>query len=152
VGCWETVVGLRALLDAGTDPDDPVRDPALGLEERLVELTRRASVGDTRTLAALDEVGTWLGVGAAALANALNPAVIVLGGYFAAFEQWLREPIERQLLAGVLAPRAGGTVVEFSTLGFAAAVHGGALTALETVFHDPTSVERRTGAAIGGRA
>ncbi len=39
-GCWETVVGLRALLDAAADPDDPVRDPALGLEERLAEINR----------------------------------------------------------------------------------------------------------------
>ena len=29
IGCWETVAGLRALLDAAADPDDPVRDPAL---------------------------------------------------------------------------------------------------------------------------
>ena len=57
IGCWETVVGLRALLDAAADPDDPVRDPALGLEERLVELNRRAELGDTRTLAALERVG-----------------------------------------------------------------------------------------------
>ncbi|MDP2772416.1 MAG: ROK family transcriptional regulator, partial [Nocardioides sp.] len=47
VGCWETVAGLRALLDAATDPDDPVRDPALGLQARLAEINRRADLGDT---------------------------------------------------------------------------------------------------------
>ena len=117
VGCWETVVGLRALLDLAADPDDPVRDPALAIDDRLAELNRRASLGDTRTLAALDQVGGWLGVGAAMLANALNPAAIVLSGYFAAVGQHMRPAIEDRLQAGVLAPDAGGTRVELSTLG-----------------------------------
>jgi len=150
VGCWETLIGLRALLDAATDIDDPVRDPALGLEERLVEINRRASLGDARTLTALAQVGGWVGVGAAALANALNPGVIVLSGYFAVVGEWMREALETRLHEGVLAPQAGGTRVEFSTLGFTAAVRGGATVALETVFNDPTRVERRAAAPTGG--
>ena len=62
VGCWETVFGLRALLDAAADPDDPVRDPELGLQERLAEINRRADLGDARTLAAL-RAGRRLGRG-----------------------------------------------------------------------------------------
>ncbi|HRD60461.1 MAG TPA: ROK family protein, partial [Nocardioides sp.] len=37
VGCWETLVGLPALLDRAADPDDPVRDPALPIDARLAE-------------------------------------------------------------------------------------------------------------------
>jgi predicted NBD/HSP70 family sugar kinase len=144
VGCWETVVGLRALLDLAADPDDPVRDPAMAIDDRLAELNRRASLGDTRTLDALAQVGGWLGVGAAILANALNPAAIVLSGYFAAVGEHMRPALESRLQAGVLAPNAGGTRVELSTLGFTAAVRGGAGLALDTVFADPTRVERRT--------
>jgi predicted NBD/HSP70 family sugar kinase len=144
VGCWETVVGLRALLDLAADPDDPVRDPAMAIDERLAELNRRASLGDTRTLDAMAQVGGWVGVGAAMLANALNPAAIVLSGYFAAVGHHMRPAIESRLRAGVLAPDAGGTRVELSTLGFTAAVRGGAGLALDTVFADPTRVERRT--------
>ena len=99
VGCWETVSGLRALLDAAADPDDPVRDPALSLEDRLAEINRRADLGDTRTLAALDQVGGWVGIGAAMLANALNPAAIVLSGYFAEVGHHMRPAIEEHLLA-----------------------------------------------------
>jgi predicted NBD/HSP70 family sugar kinase len=150
VGCWETVVGLRALLDAAADPDDPVRDPALSLDERLGELNRRADLGDTRTLAALDQVSGWLGRGAALLANALNPGAIVLSGYFAEIGHHLRPSIHEHLLAGVLAPQGGGTRVEFSTLGFAAAVRGGAQIALEPVFDDPTAVAPRSDAILGG--
>jgi predicted NBD/HSP70 family sugar kinase len=144
VGCWETVVGLRALLDLAADPDDPVRDPAMAIDDRLAELNRRASLGDTRTLNALAQVGGWVGVGAAMLANALNPAAIVLSGYFAAVGHHMRTEIERRLQAGVLAPDAGGTRVELSTLGFTAAVRGGAGLALDTVFADPTRVARRS--------
>jgi len=151
VGCWETVSGLRAVLDLAADPDDPVRDPALGIDDRLAELNRRAALGDTRTLAALEQVGGWVGVGAAMLANALNPAAIVLSGYFAAVGEHMRPAIEAGLRAGVLAPDGGGTRVELSTLGFTAAVRGGAQLALETVFADPTRVERRTAAEGAGR-
>jgi predicted NBD/HSP70 family sugar kinase len=143
VGCWETVVGLRALLDLAADPDDLVRDPAMAIDDRLAELNRRASLGDTRTLDALAQVGGWLGMGAAMLANTLNPAAIVLSGYFAAVGHHMRPAIEERLRAGVLAPDAGGTRVELSTLGFTAAVRGGANLALDAVFADPTRVERR---------
>jgi predicted NBD/HSP70 family sugar kinase/biotin operon repressor len=143
VGCWETVVGLHALLDQATDPDDPVRRPSMALDDRLAELNRRADLGDTRTLAALEQVGGWLGAGAAILANALNPATIVLSGYFAAVGHHMLPAIEARLHEGVLAPNAGGTRVALSTLGFTASVRGGAGAALEAVFADPTRVARR---------
>lgn len=151
VGCWETVVGLRALLDLAADPDDPVRDPAMAIDDRLAELNRRASLGDTRTLDAMAQVGGWVGVGAAMLANALNPAAVVLSGYFAAVGHHMRPAIESRLRDGVLAPDAGGTLVELSTLGFTAAVRGGAGLALDAVFADPTRVERRTDAEGAAR-
>ena len=151
VGCWETLVGLRALLDLAADPDDPVRDPALGIDDRLSELNRRAELGDTRTLDALFTVGGWVGVGAAVLVNALNPAAIVLGGYFAAVGNHMRPALESRLRDGVLAPDAGGTRIELSTLGFTAAVRGGAAAALESVFADPTRVARRTPAEGAAR-
>lgn len=142
VGCWETVIGLRALVAAATDPDDPVRDPSLTLEERLAQIDERARRGDTRTLTALHQVAGWVGTGAAALVNALNPGVVVLSGYFAALGEWLRPVVENVLEAGVLAPHAGGTRVVLSTLGPTAAIRGGALVSLEAVLADPAAVPR----------
>lgn len=139
-GCWETAVGLRALLDAATDPDDPVRDPALTLEERLATLVDRARLADGRTLAALDEVGAWLGAGAAVLVNTLNPGTVVLSGYFAVLGEWLLPALETRLAADVLAPRAGGTRVAISAFGPTAAVRGGALVSLEPLLSDPTAL------------
>ncbi len=143
-GCWETVAGLRALLSGAADPDDPIQDPALGLEDRLAELNRRAELGDARTLAALHQVGGWVGRGAATLVNVLNPKVLVLGGYFAVVGGWMLDGIRDELAAGSIAPRAGDCRVELSTLGFTAAVRGGAQVALDSVFTDPTQVPRRS--------
>ena len=140
IGCWETVGGLRALLDAAADPDDPMRDPALSLDERLAELNRRADLGDTRTIAALDRSATG-----SASAPRCSPTRSTRRRSCSAATSprsatTCGPSIEEHLLAGVLAPHAGGTRVEFSTLGFTAAVRGGAAVALETVFDDPTVV------------
>ncbi|MCW2702565.1 MAG: Transcriptional regulator [Blastococcus sp.] len=139
-GCWETVVGLAALLREAADPDDPVHDPARDLETRLAEIARRAEAGDERTLAALDKVGTALGNGAAVLINLFNPQVVILGGYFAVLGRFLTEPMTTELRARVFGPDLAGTKVVLSTLGFTAAVRGGAHVALESVFDDPTLV------------
>jgi len=147
-GCWETVVGLTALLHKATDRDDPVRDPSLDVEQRLAGITRRAEAGDARTLSALKDVGIWLGIGGAILVNILNPDVLVLGGYFAVLGPWLREPLEKAIRDRVIAPDGGGCRVVRSDLGFAAAVRGGAQISLDQVFVDPTVIGRtETGVA-----
>ncbi|HEX6359137.1 ROK family transcriptional regulator [Actinophytocola sp.] len=139
-GCWETQVGLGALLHACADPDDPIRDPALDLDQRMRMIRARAEQGDRRTLDALHQIGTALGTGVSYLVNLLNPAVVVLGGYFAALPEWLVEPIRHQVVAHVLAPGAGGATVVGSRLGFTAATAGGALASLRRVLEDPTVV------------
>lgn len=154
LGCWEAVVGLGSLLAASTAADDKVRDPALDVVARLDELSARARAGDPRVLAALEEVGVWLGRGAAVLVNILNPDVLILGGYFAHLARWLTPAVDRELALHVIAPDAGGCAVAVSGLGFAAAVRGGAQTSLEAVFEDPTLVVVADAAqtTIGGKA
>jgi predicted NBD/HSP70 family sugar kinase len=142
-GCWETVIGLSRLLDLTCDgEDDPLRSPLLDLEGKVEEITRRAAAGDERTLAALREVGRWVGIGAAVLTNVLNPGMIVLSGYLGEIGEWIRSEAEAELAAGVLAPDAGGTRIALSTLGFSAAVHGAAAVAIDHVYDDPTLVPR----------
>lgn len=139
-GCWETMVGLGALLDLAADPDDPVHDPQRDLEERLAVIVERALAGDRRTLAALDQVATGLGLGASVLINMMNPAVLVLGGYFAVLGDHLLAGARREIAARVVAADADGCRVELSRLGFDAAALGGAHAALDRVFTDPTVV------------
>ena len=147
IGCWETVVGLSALMSQVADPDDPVRDPAMDLAERMTELRRRAELHDGRTLRALQRLGSWLGTGAAMLVNVLNPEVLVLGGYFAELGPWLTDAVEQELAPRVVAAGTGGCRVELSTLGFTAAARGGAEVALDRVVSDPTLADR---AGVGG--
>jgi|tagenome__1003787_1003787.scaffolds.fasta_scaffold20866118_2 predicted NBD/HSP70 family sugar kinase len=139
-GCWETVVGLAALLREAADPADPVHDPSRDLGIRLAEIGERADAGDERTLAALTKVGTALGFGAAVLINLFNPQVIILGGYFAVLGRFLTEPMTAELGRRVFGADLAGARVVLSTLGFTAAVRGGAHVALESVFDDPTLV------------
>ena len=146
-GCWETLVGLGALLDAAADEHDPVRDPTLDLVRRLDRLKSRARDGDRRTLDALGRTAEWLGVGAAILVNLYNPEVLVLGGYFAELGPWVAEPLESRCPAWSSRRRSGGCRVELSTLGFSAAARGGALEALTRIFDDPTAVATAVPAA-----
>jgi predicted NBD/HSP70 family sugar kinase len=151
-GCWETQVGLAALLHACADPDDPVRDPTLGLDERTAIIRSRAEQDDQRTLHALHQIGSALGIGVSIVVNLLNPAVVVLGGYFAALPEWLVEPVRAEVTSRVLAPGAGGVTVVGSRLGFTAATTGGALASLRRVLDDPTVVPLVAQAQEGVRA
>ena len=72
-GCWETRVGLTALLNGLADLHDDVLDPTLDVEQRLREVVRRAEAGEPRTLAALEQVGTWLGIGTAIVGQRPRP-------------------------------------------------------------------------------
>lgn len=142
-GCWETVIGLSRLIElAAVGEDDLLRSSVLDLEGKVEEITRRATAGDERTRAALHEIGRWVGVGAAILANVMNPGMIVLSGYLGEIGEWIHDDVEAELASGVLAPDAGGTRIGLSTLGFSAAVHGAAAVAIDHVYDDPTLVPR----------
>lgn len=149
VGCWETVIGLSRLLEDAADEGDFVRAPDLALELKVEEINRRAEAGDERTLSALHRVGTWVGIGAAALVNALNPGSIVLSGYLAEVGSWIKDDVEAEISYGVIAPHSGGTRVALSTYGFSAAVRGGAAVAIEHVYDDPTLVPRAGAQQLG---
>jgi predicted NBD/HSP70 family sugar kinase len=148
-GCWETVIGMSHLLEDAADEGDVLRSPDLALEAKVEELNRRAAAGDERTLAALHRVGTWVGVGAAMLANALNPGLIVLSGYLGEIGAWIKDDVEAEVASGVVAPGAGGTRIALSTIGFSAAVRGGAAVAIEHVYDDPTLVPRAGAEQLG---
>lgn len=142
-GCWETLVGLHVFLAAAADPDDYVHDPAVDVQLRLSEIARRAEAGDGRTLDAIARVGSWLAVGAGILIDILNPDLLVFGGYYGTLAPWLVDSIQANVEAEVFAPDTGGCKIEFSTLGFSASLIGGAQSALDIVFQDPSVVPVR---------
>lgn len=139
-GCWETMVGMAALLRQVADADDPVNDPSLDLEGRLADVAARAASGDARTLAALEKVADDLALGLALLVDVLNPRAVVLGGYFAHLGGYMIDRIRAGLRTRVMAPDAGGAEVLLSSLGFAAPSRGAAYLALDRVYQDPSGV------------
>lgn len=142
-GCWETKVGLAALVRMaapdhayGRPGSDPVRVPA----ERLAEIERRQAAGDRRVEQALREIARWLGIGGAILVNLLNPRVIVLGGYFARFRGQLIAEAQAELDRLAVAGPDARCLFVASELDFRAAAHGAAHVAVERVLADPTMV------------
>lgn len=144
-GCWETKVGLAALVRMAT-PDHAygtdqrfVRDP----EERLAEIEQRRAEGDLRVDAAVIEVGRWLGRGAALLVNLFNPRMIVLGGYFARLADRLIPVAQKELERSSVAMAAGRCRFAISEFGFGAASRGAAHVVTERVLSDPTTIAIR---------
>lgn len=141
-GCWEKAVGLAAFLELAAEPADPVQDLSLPLQDRMTELHRRAAAGDERTTTALAQLVEGLAGGLSILVDVLNPQLVVLGGYYAHFGDYLLEPVAARLASRQMDE---GSRVELavSRLGVNAAALGGALSGLDRVFADPTVVAVR---------
>ncbi len=132
VGCWETEVGERALLRrAGHDIDGgrPAVDAVLA----------EADAGIPRALSALDEVGTWLGRGLAALVNLFNPRLVVLGGLFGRIYRFIEATVAGELKSFALAASRDNLRVSPALLGVDAPLMGAAELAFEPILADPAA-------------
>ncbi len=149
-GCLEQFIGLEALLRAAGLQDTS----GAGTATPAAALAERALAGDPATLDALAGAGRWLGIAAASVANLIDPAAIVLGGYFAPLTRWLAAPTAAEMRARVIAAPWAPPVMVASTLGREGAVRGAAGASLQTVLDDPIIVpevsdpERRTSAEV----
>ncbi len=139
-GCWETMVGLTAFLRLAADQSDTVRNPGMPLDDRLRELRRRALEGDERTLSALATIADGLGSGVSILVDVLDPGLVVLGGYFAWFEEHLIAPVADLVVSRRLNTAADVCRVVGSSLGLTSAARGGAHYSIDRVFQDPSVV------------
>jgi predicted NBD/HSP70 family sugar kinase len=135
-GCWAACIRLNALLQSARQRPRVDTPP----ERKVEPLVKRARAGDARTLEVLAELGRWIGVGSANLANVFDPQVIILGGYFADLGDWILPAAQNALEAGTLAGAGETPQLATSTLGFTAAAQGGAIHAIERVMSDPTTL------------
>ena len=140
-GCWETRSGLQALTSA-YPPGDAVRDETTSLDERIEILRQRFDAGDTELTRRLELSQQALTRALAILEDVLNPQVIVLSGYLAAFADVFLSPTATALRARLLDQRAA-VRLETSHLGQWASSYGAALVALESVLDNPTLVDLR---------
>ncbi len=131
-GCWETEVGEDALMRrAGHSP--------AGGRAEVDAVLREAAQGSVAALAALDDLGRWLGIGLASLVNILDPRLVVLGGLFRRVYPFVAGTVEDELdRRGLAAPRGLVRVVP-SALGGDGPVLGAAELAFEPILVDPAS-------------
>jgi predicted NBD/HSP70 family sugar kinase len=135
-GCWEACIGLNALLQSARQQPRGDTPP----EQKIEPLVKRAQAGDPRTLEVLQKLGSWIGLGAANLANLFDPQVIILGGYFAHLGDWILPAARKALVIGTLAGTEDNLRLATSTLGSTAAAQGGAIHAIDRVMSDPTTL------------
>jgi predicted NBD/HSP70 family sugar kinase len=141
-GCWESLIGLGALLRAvyggdGGQAGESAREPP---EVKVAAVARLARAGDPDVQGVLATVGRWVGTGAANLVNVFNPSAIILGGYFTMLSDWILRPATEALVENTLARDAGGCVLTMSSLGFSAAARGGAIHVADQIISNPTLV------------
>lgn len=132
-GCWETETGELGLLrHAGR--------AASGGRAAVAEVLDAAESGDAAALAAVNETARWLGLGIGGLVNALNPEMVVLGGFFAALHGLAADVIEEAAaLQGLAVATAAATIVP-SALGADSVLVGAAELAFQEILRDPGSV------------
>ncbi len=133
IGCWETVVGERALLArAGLDVD--------GGTEAVDLLLERAAANDAVALEALSEEGRWLGIGIAGLINACDPDVVVLGALFNRILPSIRPALDAELARRSIHGLDRVVPVLGAALGSDATLMGAAELAFTPLLADPAPV------------
>lgn len=132
-GCWETLVGERALLrSAGRSPD-------AGLAE-VVDVLAAAQAGEAAAVQALEELATWLGIGLAALVNVFNPQRVVLGGLHARLPASVLATAQEVLRSRSLVGARSSVDVVPAALGVDSSLVGAGEEALRNLLHDPALV------------
>ncbi|TIC86278.1 ROK family protein [Nocardioides sp. GY 10113] len=126
-GCWETVVGAHAIADALGSPQEQV----IRLGEVLERYT--SPPRDLRPIAAN------LGRGLAAVVNAFDPSMLILGGYFRPLFRLLRAEVSAGLRERALAPALESLRLTAPGLGADSVLMGAAELALEPVLTDPVA-------------
>jgi predicted NBD/HSP70 family sugar kinase len=111
--------------------------------EAVVRLLSDAALGDAVALAAVHEVGRWLGAGLAALINSFNPQRVILGGFLGNMWPLVEETVRAELQVRVMAPALEVVQIRSARLGAEAPLLGAAELALARVLDDPTLVPVR---------
>lgn len=130
IGCWETEVGEGALLARAGYPVD-------GGRAAVDAVMAEARSGTASALAAVDEVGRWLGIGLAGLVNLLDPSLVVLGGRLERLYPLVAARIEAELDARALPAPRGLVRIAPAALGVDAPLFGAAELAFEQFHGDP---------------
>jgi glucokinase len=124
-GCLEQYVSAGALVRFARERMLEKSTESLS-SAKVAEL---ASKGDVTALAAFDQLGYWLGIGLASLANTLNIQAVIIGGGVSASFDLLLPSLRRNIRQRCFPEIYEGLVIERAHLGDDAGLLGGAATA-----------------------
>ena len=110
-GCWEAYTSNTAVVARYLGRELSTRESYAQVRDTgltVPDVIARARGGDVAARAALDTTGRYVGLGLAAIVNAVNPARIILGGEIAAAWDLIGHPVlaamaERTLTQGTAA-------------------------------------------------
>lgn len=136
-GCWERFASGGGLRERAREAARDGRLPAVleragGARDALVaeHVSAAAQAGDQDALALLGDLAYWLALGLANLANALDPALIVLGGGLMQAGELVLGPTREAFAAAVEGARARDVRIVAANFGERAGAVGAALWAL----------------------
>ncbi|MFQ5421432.1 MAG: ROK family protein [Anaerolineae bacterium] len=133
-GCWETFASQRALL-AAVRTGWQAADNSIAAEEiNMDAIITAVEQEDPVALAALDEIGTYLGIGFANLINVFNPDKVVFGGTLSTAADHLLPVIERTVATHALRWSRESVEICASAFRFDACVMGGVALVLHNLF------------------
>ncbi len=150
-GCWETLVSQQALFRTIGQLCAQGRPSVLTAwtEARLDQLSialviQAAEAGDAVALEAFQRIAHWLGIGIASLLNALNPALVVLGGALSEAAAFLLPVVHEEIQQRALRWNCETVRVVRATHGSDACVRGGIATVYQHVLAQPNLIHLRT--------
>jgi predicted NBD/HSP70 family sugar kinase len=138
-GCWETLIGIAALVRAVL-PDEAaglLTAPSLDIEG-LANRVRDAAVTDEPGVRQrLEEFGRWVGIGVAHILDTLDPEIVMLAGHLSLIGPWILEATQRSAREHSIHRIFDRCQIVTAEAGFASGGRGGALLIAQSVFANP---------------
>jgi N-acetylglucosamine repressor len=111
-GCWEAYVSNLATLSRYFGRDLRERPLAADMATITIDdLIARARGGDGKALAALLSTARYLGLGLGSVVNAIDPALVYIGGEITAAWDIIEDTVRAALAERALTPPAGATPI-----------------------------------------
>lgn len=143
IGCWETLVGPRAVLrrvkhELNVKQDMQLLEACSGDLGNLTfeMIVQFALEGNAICREAMEDVAVNLGVGIADLVNIFNPQMVVIGGAFIAGKDILYSIIEKTILSNALQPSVENLQIKFSERTAEACVLGAVAVVLDDILRE----------------
>jgi glucokinase-like ROK family protein len=145
-GCWETLIGPRAILDrvrqAATLGHTPILMalPEINGEASMIRMPhvlQAAALNEPAVLNAFNEVGRYLGIGVASLINAFNPSVVALGGVLSLAGPYILQYAQQEVNVRALTAARESVTICLSAFKFDACVMGGISLIVREILSSP---------------